>query len=58
MTCLLSFSILGSNHYGIAGYYAMQALKENMIVSEKLTQNCLFLHQFVLFCSNRNRCPF
>ena len=21
-----------SNHYGIAGYYAMQALKENMIV--------------------------
>lgn len=28
------FAISGSNHYGIAGYYAMQALKENMIVSD------------------------
>jgi len=34
--------LLGSNHFGIAGYYAMQALKENMIVSETLQ------HQFEL----------
>lgn len=27
-------SLIGSNHFGIAGYYSMQALKENMIVSK------------------------
>ncbi len=30
------FSVLGSNHYGIAGYYPLQALKQNMMVSKCL----------------------
>lgn len=29
-----NFPVSGSNHYGIAGHYAMLALKENMIVSK------------------------
>jgi len=39
------FTISGSNHYGIAGYYAMQALKENMIVSKRLF--CHLLMNFI-----------
>lgn len=31
---LCVFVFIGSNHYGIAGYYSMQALKSNMIVSQ------------------------
>lgn len=43
------FSVLGSNHYGIAGYYSMQALKENMIVSKRFI--CLLYIQ-------KTKCPF
>ena len=45
-------SLKGSNHYGIAGYYALQALKENMIVGERficLSTNFKYLQLFKLF---------
>ena len=28
-----------SNHYGIAGYYSMQAMRENLIVNNLICQN-------------------
>ena len=28
----LSLSLLGSNHYGIAGYYTLRAVKQGLIV--------------------------
>lgn len=40
----------GSNHYGIAGYYAMQALKENMIVSWRVYLPARKLKEPLLTC--------
>ena len=38
-----------SNHYGIAGYYSMQALKENMIVNYLLSIKVYFFLNLTKF---------